>query len=220
VVYDAAHAFAAEVNGKPIIEFGDVSMLSFHATKLFHTAEGGALIVNDRELKNRIDLLKNFGIKNEFEVLLPGINGKMSELQAAMGLAVLPLIDKEREARAGIARIYRERLSNLRGFVLPEQSPTVTRSMQYFVIRIQQAAGPNRDQVYSRLKEFNIHARKYFSPLCSEYSCYRLLPSSDPARLPVAYQVAEEVLCLPFYAGLSDDDIHRICDAIEYIVEA
>jgi dTDP-4-amino-4,6-dideoxygalactose transaminase len=220
VVYDAAHAFATEVNGKPIVEFGDVSMLSFHATKLFHTAEGGALIVRDRELKDRIDLLKNFGIKNEFEVILPGINGKMSELQAAMGLAVLPLIAKEREARGGIARIYRERLATLRGFVVPELAATVTSSMQYFVIRIQQNAGRNRDQVYSALKEFGVHARKYFSPLCSEYSCYRLLPSSDPARLPVAYRVAEEVLCLPFYSGLSDDDTHRICDAIEYIVEA
>jgi dTDP-4-amino-4,6-dideoxygalactose transaminase len=218
VVYDGAHAFGMEIDGRPITGFGDATMLSFHATKLFHTAEGGALVVQDENVKARINLLKNFGIKNEFEVLMPGINGKMSELQAALGLEVLRCLDGERAARARVAAIYRLRLGALAGVTLAAEPPGVRPSYQYFVVRIGALARRTRDEVFSGLREFNIHARKYFYPLCSEYSCYRMLPSASPALLPVAHRVAGEVLCLPFYGALADADAERICDVFEHLL--
>jgi dTDP-4-amino-4,6-dideoxygalactose transaminase len=219
VVYDAAHAFGAAINGKPISAFGDATMFSFHATKLFHTAEGGALAVTDPALKHRIDLLKNFGIKNETEVVMPGINGKMNELQAALGLAVLEHLEQELAARQRVAAIYKARLGNVPGLSVMEAPATVRNSYQYFIIRIN-ADNPagNRDFIYEELKKFNIFARKYFYPLCSEYNCYRQLPSAAPAALPVAHRAAVEVLALPFYGSLSDEDAHRICDAIRYVM--
>ncbi len=219
VVYDAAHAFGAAIDGRPISTFGDATMFSFHATKLFHTAEGGALAVQDPALKHRIDLLKNFGIKNEFEVVMPGINGKMSELQAALGLAVLDRLEQEQAARRRVAALYKARLGNARGLSIVEIPENVKNSHQYFIVRIS-ADNPakNRDHVYSGLKKFNIFTRKYFYPLCSEYSCYRQLPSASPSALPVAHRAAAEVLALPFYGALGDEDVHRICDAILHIL--
>ena len=217
VVYDGAHAFGTRIDGKPIASFGDATMFSFHATTLFHTAEGGALAVNDPDLKKRIDLLKNFGIKNEDEVIMPGINGKMSELQAALGRIVLSHVDVERQRRAAIRALYQARLSPIAGLRLLAMPAGVTDSLQYLVLRVNAtAAGCNRDTLHDRLKRFNIITRKYFNPLCSDYSCYSQLPSANPSRLPNAYRVAGEMLVLPLFGELSDDDVHHICDAIGY----
>jgi dTDP-4-amino-4,6-dideoxygalactose transaminase len=215
VVYDAAHAFGAEIDNMPIGVFGDISMFSFHATKLFHTVEGGALTFNSPHLKQRIDLLKNFGIKNEEEVVLPGINGKMNELQAAIGLINLKLIDGEREKRQKIVDAYTQRLAGIPGLRVFEIPVNVRRSYQYFVIRIGEEFGCSRDDVYTEFKKYNVFTRKYFYPLCSDYSCYRQLPSSAPENLPVAHKVVREVLCLPLYGNLTLDDVEKICDILK-----
>ncbi len=217
VVYDGAHAFGTQINGRAISSFGDATMFSFHATKLFHTAEGGALAVNDPELKQRIELLKNFGIKNENEVLMPGINGKMSELQAALGRVVLRHVDAERQRRASIRAQYQSRLAALPGLRLLHMPAGTTDSQQYLVLRVEaEAAGCTRDALHERLKRYNIITRKYFHPLCSDYSCYSHLPSASARNLPVAYRVASEVLTLPCFGALTDGDVQRICDAIAY----
>lgn len=221
VVYDGAHAFGTQINGRAIGTFGDATMFSFHATKLFHTAEGGALAVNDPDLKQRIELLKNFGIKNENEVVMPGINGKMSELQAALGRVVLRHVGQERQRRATVRQVYEQRLGSVTGLRLHAMPGGVTDSLQYLVLRVNAAqAGCSRDTLHERLKRYNIITRKYFHPLCSDYSCYRQLPSASPQHLPNAYRVASEVLVLPLYGALTTDDVHRICDAIRYSLRA
>jgi dTDP-4-amino-4,6-dideoxygalactose transaminase len=218
IIYDAAHAFGVEVDEVGIGNFGDITMFSFHATKLYHTAEGGALTFRDQHLKARIDLLKNFGIKNEEEVVMPGINGKMNEIQAALGQIMLDYIEAEREKRRHIARVYQECLQEIPGITLPLDSPGVKSSQQYYVIRInQEEFGRSRDQIYDFLKDYNVYTRKYFYPLCSDYTCYRQLPSSSPTNLPVAHKIVKEVLCLPFYGALSEHDIRRICEILLYI---
>ena len=215
VIYDAAHAFDTEVDGTGIGNFGDISMFSFHATKLFHTAEGGALTCKDTDLKRSIDLLKNFGIKNEDEVVMPGINGKMNEIQAALGLINLRYLEAEREKRKRIIDTYRQCLRDIEGIRLNELPKNVRNSYQYFVIRIEQERfGISRDEVYKRLREYNVYARKYFYPLCSDYACYRNLPSADPANLPVAKKVVNEVLCLPLYGELAISSVEKICEII------
>lgn len=212
VVYDAAHAFGCEINNQGIGTFGDISMFSFHATKLFHTTEGGALTVNNPNLKTRVDLLKNFGIKNEEEVVMPGINGKMTEIQAAIGLLVLDHIKAEMEKRQVLLETYKTCLRDTPGLTFLPSLPGVTSSYQYFVIRInEQEFGVSRDTVYQKFKEYNIFTRKYFYPLCSDYSCYRHLPSSAPANLPIARKIVSEVLSFPFYGALSTEDVERIC---------
>ena len=217
VVYDGAHAFGTQINGQPIASFGDATMFSFHATKLFHTAEGGALAVNDPDLKQHIDLLKNFGIKNENEIAMPGINGKMSELQAALGRVVLRHVAAERQRRAAIRQVYEQRLAGLAGLRLHAMPAGTTDSLQYLVLRVNAAqTGCNRDTLHERLKRYNIITRKYFHPLCSDYDCYRHLPTASPQHLPNAYRVASEVLVLPLYGALTADDVHRICDAIQF----
>ena len=217
VVYDGAHAFGTCIDRQAISSFGDATMFSFHATKLFHTAEGGALAVNDPDLKKRIELLKNFGIKNENEVVMPGINGKMSELQAALGRVVLRHVDAERQRRATLRALYQARLADQPGLRLLTIPANASDSLQYLVLRVDpQAAGCSRDQLHEQLKRFNIITRKYFHPLCSDYSCYRHLPSASPQNLPNAYRAAAEVLTLPYFGALSDDDVHHICDAILY----
>jgi dTDP-4-amino-4,6-dideoxygalactose transaminase len=219
VIYDGAHAFGTTIDNRPITDFGDATMLSFHATKLFHTAEGGALVVRDPALRQRIELLKNFGIKNEFEVVMPGINGKMNEVQAALGILTLGLVESERRARDLVASVYRERLSGIPGLVTFDLPPNVRSSQQYFIIRIDSSiSATSRDVLYERLKEFNIYSRKYFYPLCSQFNCYRSLPSAAPANLPVAYRVAEEVLALPFFGALNAEGAHRISDVIKYVL--
>ena len=213
VIYDGAHVFGTTIDGTGIGAFGDTTMFSFHATKLFHTAEGGALSSATPELKRAFDHLKNFGILNQEEVDVPGINGKMNELQAALGLAVLEHVAAERDKRRAIVDRYRARLSGVAGLTLLPQLPGVSDSYQYFVLRIDAAAfGLARDAVQDRLKAYNVLTRKYFFPLCSEYPCYRELPSSAPANLPVAHRAVREVLCLPLYGTLPLDAVDRICD--------
>jgi dTDP-4-amino-4,6-dideoxygalactose transaminase len=195
-------------------------MLSFHATKLFHTAEGGALVVHDASLKQRIDYLKNFGIKSETEVIMPGINGKMNELQAALGLVNLRHFEMERSRRATLASIYRERLGAIEGLSCLTPPANVRNSEQYFVIRVKREHQPGlRDVLYEELKSFNIFARRYFFPLVSEANCYRALPSASSDRLPVARQAANEVLALPFFSALGAEGVHRVCDAIAFALE-
>lgn len=219
VVYDAAHAFGVEIDGRGIGTFGDISMFSFHATKLFHTAEGGALTFNNQELKSRIDLLKNFGIKNEEEVMMPGINGKMNEIQAALGLVVLDYIDDERQKRKMLDNKYRECLKGVEGIsCLDNDTLGVKNSYQYFVIRVDEKLfGRSRDYVYEGLKKYNVFSRKYFYPLCSDYDCYKQLSSAKNDNLQVANNVAREVLSLPFYGGLSGEYIERICQILRHI---
>jgi dTDP-4-amino-4,6-dideoxygalactose transaminase len=216
VVYDAAHAFGVEIDGRGIANFGDVSMFSFHATKLFHTAEGGALAVQEDAAKRKIDLLKNFGIKDEEDVILPGINGKMNELQAALGLSVLEGFWDEWKKRKLLHEIYTSRLRMVEGITLTAEDAKLTKgSYQYFVIRIHEDQfGTSRNTLHEKFKSYNIFTRKYFFPLCSEYDCYKELPSAKRENLAVASNVSNEVLCLPLYGALTPDDVHRICDIL------
>jgi len=212
IIYDAAHAFGTKVDNTGIGNFGDITMFSFHATKQFHTAEGGALTFHEPSLKKRVDLLKNFGIKSEDEVIMPGINGKMNELQAALGLEVLEYMDDEREKRKQLFEHYKEVLKNVKGVICPESGKNVYSNYQYFVIRIEKEKfGKSRDEVHEEFKKYNIFTRKYFYPLCSDYACYKQLPSSSQNNLQVANKIIHEVLCLPLYGDLQLDDIKKIC---------
>jgi len=216
VIYDAAHAFGVKVGPTHIGNYGDISMLSFHATKIFHTAEGGALVYKDKNLKERIDLLKNFGIKNEEEVVMPGINGKMNEIQAVIGLVTLNHLDEEIEKRKELVSAYQSFLKDVEGISYLTMLPNVKSNYQYFVIRVNQRLfGHSRDYLYNRFKQYNVFTRKYFYPLCSDYPCYRHLPSAVPSNLPVAQKVADEVLCMPLYGELTVDDVEKICDLIK-----
>ena len=208
LIYDAAHAFGTEINGRPIATFAAATAFSFHATKLFHTAEGGAVVVADPTVKARVDALRNFGIVDG-EPELPGMNAKMNEMQAALGLLNLKLVEAERAARGVVADVYRARLAGLPGIRLFTLPAGVTDSRQYFVLRVE-----NRDAFVDALRTFNVHARRYFYPLCSEFPHYRDLPSANPANLPVAHRASREVVCLPYYGGV---DANRICDMIEHI---
>ncbi|HPD39859.1 MAG TPA: DegT/DnrJ/EryC1/StrS family aminotransferase [Mesotoga infera] len=220
VIYDAAHAFGTEIDGTGIGNFGDITMYSFHATKLFNSAEGGALACKSEELKKKIDLLKNFGIKNEEEVIEVGINGKMNELQAAMGLAVLEHIEEERQKRAIIKQTYIENLKDIPGIKLMPDLPGVRSSYQYFAIGIdEEQFGRSRDDVYEELKKYNVYARKYFHPLCSNFECYRHLPSANQKNLPIANKIGNGVLSMPFYGGLTKEDVETICEILRCINE-
>ena len=213
IVYDAAHAFGVEIDGRGIGNFGDISMFSFHATKLYHTVEGGALVHSDKNLKQRIDLLKNFGIKNEDEVVMPGINGKLDEIRAAIGRIMLNYVDGENKKRIALHKIYNEEFANVEGLkLMPVIAENVKRNYQYYVIRIDEKIfGRSRDEVYGEFKNYNVYTRKYFHPLCSDYTCYRQLNSARAENLPVANTVGKQVLSLPMYGGLSENDVRKIC---------
>ena len=220
VIYDGAHAFGTEFDGKPIVQYGDATMLSFHATKLFHSAEGGALCVANADLKKQVDLLKNFGIKNEEEVFLPGINGKMNELQAALGLLVLQQVEKEKQKRQTLRSIYEERLNKVPGIQILQVPSNASDSQQYLIAIIDEAqSGCSRDLLHVRLKQFNIISRKYFYPFCSNFDCYKHLPSPQPSRLPNAHRIASQVLSFPLFGSLDVDDVHRICDTMVYCLQ-
>ena len=213
LLYDGAHAFGVRCGGRGIGTFGDATMFSFHATKLFHTAEGGAIACADAALRHRIERQKNFGIAGQELVECVGINGKMNELQAALGLSVLEGMDAEIDQRRAILSIYQERLGDVRGLALMPELPGVENSYQYCAVRIDGSRfGRSRDEVQQTLKTYNVFARKYFYPLCSDYDCYRDLPSADPACLPVARLAASQVLCLPLYGSLEPSAVHTICD--------
>lgn len=215
VIYDAAHAFGVEVNGKSILEAGDLSTLSFHATKVYNTIEGGAMVMRDAAMKEAIDHLKNFGILNETEVVAPGINGKMDEVRAAYGLLNLRQVDQAIEARHNVALRYRERLSDVRGIRLLKEQPGVKPNYAYFPIFIDAAEyGKSRDALYNELRAQNIWGRRYFYPLISSFDTYKGLESAAPGRLPNAARMAEQVLCLPMHHLLTDGDIDRILNVI------
>ncbi len=215
VIYDAAHAFQTEIDGVGIGNYGDITMYSFHATKLFHTAEGGALAFRTKEMKDAANLYKNFGIKNEETVLLPGINGKMNEIQAAIGHTVLDMVEYERNKRKALSDAYFRGLKGVKGITLMNIADNVRNSYQYFVIRIDENGfGQSRDYVYEELKKYNVFTRKYFYPLCSNYDCYRHLPSASIDNLPVANKTSKEVLSLPFYGELAIEDVECICSLI------
>jgi len=216
VIYDGAHSFGTEIDGKPIADFGDITMFSFHPTKLFHTSEGGALVCKDAHLKERIDLLKNFGIKNEFEVIMPGINGKMNELSALMGQHVLKIVDDERSKRRAIKELYAKELQSEGGIEVVVVADKVKDSQQYMVIRVEEEKyGSSRDAVYDSLRKYNVHARKYFYPLISDYPCYKQLPTAHNDSLLVSKKRSDEVLCLPLYGELSFEDVVMICNIIK-----
>ena len=213
VIYDAAHAFGVTVNGKSVLEAGDMSTLSFHATKVYNTVEGGALICHDEATKKRIDYLKNFGFADEVTVVAPGINSKMDEIRAAYGLLNLKQVDKAIEARKTIAAQYRAGLQNIKGIRFLSDIDGVKHNYAYFPVFIdEQEYGLSRDELYNKLKENNIFARRYFYPLISNFPIYRGLESAVPANLPVATKLAEQVLCLPMYADLVDYEIDRVLE--------
>ena len=223
IIYDAAHAFGTRLAGRGIGTFGDATMFSFHATKLFHTAEGGALACSDPALKAKIDDLRNFGIHGPDAVEAIGLNGKMTELQAALGLCVLDAIADELSRRRRLLRHYRERFASMEGISWlegPAGADSAEGSCQYAVIRVDENRfGCSRDVLHRELRGYNVFARKYFSPLCADYDCYRHLPSAAPGHLPVARRAVQEVLCMPLYGGLSDADVDRICDMVVAIGE-
>ena len=215
VIYDAAHAFGVRVNGESILNAGDMSTLSFHATKVFNTIEGGAMIMHDLATKKRIDDLKNFGIHDEVTVVGPGINSKMDEMRSAYGLLNLKQVDAAIEARHQVAIKYREALRNVEGITFFDDMPGVKHNYSYFPIFIDSKKfGMTRDELYYKYREQNILARRYFFPLISEFSTYHHLPSSTKENLPNAHKMADSVLCLPMHHALTDEDIQRILDLI------
>ena len=215
VVYDAAHAFGVEVNGESILNAGDLSTLSFHATKVYNTVEGGAMVMHDEKMKKRIDYLKNFGFANETTVVGPGINSKMDEVRSAYGLLNLKQVDAAIEARHQVAIKYREVLRNVEGVTFFDDIPGVRHNYSYFPIFIDaKKYGMTRDELYFKMKEQNVLGRRYFYPLISEFSTYRGLESAKPENLPEAHKMADSVICLPMHHALSNDDIQRILDSI------
>jgi dTDP-4-amino-4,6-dideoxygalactose transaminase len=215
VIYDAAHAFGVRLKGDSILNYGDLSILSFHATKAFNTVEGGAIVTKDKKLKERIDYLKNFGFADEVTVVAPGINAKMSELQAAYGLLQLEIVDEEIRKRIEITRFYRESLKQLKGLKFFPDMAGVIHSYSYFPILIDaRKFGRSRDEVYEAFKKQNIYTRRYFYPLISQFPTYRGLPSAHPGNLPVAERITKEVLCLPIYGNLDLTDAERIVDIL------
>jgi len=215
VIYDAAHAFGVKQNGNSILNFGDLSVLSFHATKVFNTIEGGAIVCHDEKTKKRIDYLKNFGFAGETEVIAPGINAKMNELQAAYGLLQLKTVEENIRKRKRISRIYQDGLKNIRGIRFMEEPENLRYNYSYFPLFVDEKQyGISRDTLYGKLKENNIYGRRYFYPLISQFPTYKGLDSSKPENLTVAQKVADEVICLPIYPGLKYEAVKRICSII------
>lgn len=212
VIYDAAHAFGVTINGKGIGNFGDMSMFSFHATKVFNTIEGGALTFSDPKFEREIYLHQNFGIANAEEVILPGTNAKMNEFQALMGLLNLKYVDQEIAKRKQKVELYRQFLSQIPGIKLLEDSDQTIRSnYAYFPILVTEDYGQSRDELAETLQKNNIFPRKYFFPLITDFACYRGKYRGDT---PVARYVADRVLCLPIWGDLAEDAVEMICSII------
>lgn len=211
VIYDAAHAFGVEVNGRSILEAGDMSTLSFHATKVYNTIEGGALVMHDAKTKQRIDYLKNFGFAGETEVVAPGINSKVDEMRAAYGLLNLRQVDDAIAARRKVAVAYREALRGVPGLRFFDDMPGVRHNYSYFPVFIDaEDYGMTRDELYFKMKEAGVLGRRYFYPLISEFSTYRSLPSAAKENLPQAHKMADTVICLPMHHALSQEDVERV----------
>ena len=215
VIYDAAHAFGVEKGGISILNAGDLSTLSFHATKVYNTVEGGALICHDAQTKQRIDYIKNFGFANETTVVAPGINGKMDEMRSAYGLLSLKYVDEAIEKRKKVAMRYREALRDISGIHFLEDSPHVKNNYSYFPIFVSEKEyGMSRDALYEKMKSVGVYGRRYFYPLISTFSTYRGLDSAGRNNLPVAYKMADEVICLPMHHGVTEEDVERVLDVI------
>lgn len=211
VIYDAAHAFGVEVNGESLLNAGDMSTLSFHATKVFNTIEGGAMVMHDEKTKQRIDYLKNFGFANEIEVVGPGINSKMDEIRSAYGLLNLKQVDAAIAARQKVAVAYREALRNVDGISFWDDMPGVRHNYSYFPIFVDaKKYGMTRDELYMKMKDQGVWGRRYFYPLISEFSTYRGLESSRPENLPNAHMMADTVICLPMHHALTKEEIDKI----------
>ena len=215
VIYDAAHAFGVEVNGQSVLCQGDMATLSFHATKVYNTLEGGALVMHDADTKKRVDYLKNFGFAGETEVVAPGINSKMDEVRAAYGLLNLQQVDETIEKRHQVAIRYREALRNVKGIRFFDDMPGVRHNYSYFPIFVNaDEFGMTRDELYFKMKEHGVLGRRYFYPLISSFSTYCGLPSATPENLPVATKIANEVICLPLHHELDNEDISMILELI------
>ena len=216
VIYDAAHAFGVEINGESILNFGDMATLSFHATKVYNTLEGGALVVHDEQTKKRIDYLKNFGFASETEVVAPGINSKVDEVRAAYGLLNLKQVDHAINSRRKVAIRYRDELQGVKGITFFNDIPGVRHNYSYFPIFINaEEYGMTRDELYFKMKEHNVFGRRYFYPLISPFSTYRGLDSANPDNLPVATQMSNNVICLPMHHALSENEVEYILQIIK-----
>lgn len=216
VIYDAAHAFGVKVNGESILNEGDISTLSFHATKVYNTIEGGALVCHSAEMKHQIDNLKNFGFRGEVTVEAPGINGKMDEVRAAYGLLNLKQVDAAIEARHKVAEAYRTALRNVKGIRFFDDMPGVRHNYSYFPIFVDaEQYGMTRDELYEKMKAANVYGRRYFYPLITAFEPYRDYPSAAKANLPTATKIADKVICLPMHHELSDEEMIRILDLIK-----
>tara|TARA_B100002019_G_scaffold288459_1_gene302117 strand:+ start:1430 stop:2596 length:1167 start_codon:yes stop_codon:yes gene_type:complete len=224
VIYDGAHSFSTKINNKSICEWGDITMLSFHSTKLFNSIEGGGLVYKDENIGRKIYELRNFGIKkfiseedikegvkNKDIIKDIGINGKLNEFQSAWGRVVLKQVKKEQEKRQKVSDTYKKLLNNIKEITIPEMPKNTSNSMQYFPILVEN----NRDDLYDKLMKHNIYSRKYFYPLCSDFECYKNLPSAQAKNLLVSNEIANKVLCLPFYGELSKNE----CEAVKKISE-
>jgi len=216
VIYDAAPAFGVEINGNSILNYGDLSVLSFHATKTFNTIEGGAIVCHDEKTKKRIDFLKNFGFADETIVVAPGINAKMNELQAAYGLLQLKTINKQIAQRKIVDNIYRELLKDVKGIRFLQINTEVKHNYSYFPIFVNQDKyGKSRDALYQELKNHNIFGRRYYYPLISNFSAYKGLGSAKLENLPIANKLSNEVICLPIYPELENESVKRIVEIIK-----
>ena len=215
IIYDAAHSFGVKKGEISLANFGDLSVLSFHATKVFNTFEGGAIICHDEKIKKHIDNLKNFGITDEITVVSPGINAKMNEFQAALGLLQLKYVDEAINRRKQVTEIYRKAFKEVRGIKYQPDLPEVTHNYAYFPILIDSVKfGKTRDQVYYELKKHNIFSRRYFYPLISQFPTYTGLESAQIGKMPVAERITTEVLCLPIYPDLQISTVLNICKIV------
>jgi dTDP-4-amino-4,6-dideoxygalactose transaminase len=216
VIYDGAHAFGVRQGGRSILNAGDLSMLSFHATKVFNTFEGGAIVAPDAKTKQRIDHLKNFGFVDEVTVVAPGINGKMSEVNAAFGLLQLRHVERALRRRREIDALYRRLLREVPGLTCVLPTGQDLPNCAYFPVLVDERHPISRDALYGRMRDDGIFARRYFYPLISSFPMYRGLPSAAPDNLPVATRLASQVICLPIFPAMSDDDVHRVVAAIQH----
>lgn len=211
VIYDACHTFGVTINGIPVLNFGDLSVMSFHATKVFNTFEGGAIICHDEATKKRIDNLKNFGFINETTVIMPGINAKMNEVQAAVGLLQLKYIDRVIEKRKQIVKQYRSYFNEIEGITYVDDIIDIKHSYSFFPIFIDKIKyGKERDVVYEDLKKASVLGRRYFYPLISQFPPYHGLESAEDGKMPVAEKTTKEVICLPLHPEMTDKDIYRV----------
>lgn len=211
VIYDAAHAFGVKINGESILKAGDISTLSFHATKVYNTIEGGALVCHSKEMKEQIVHLKNFGFEDEVTVVAPGINSKMDEVRSAYGLLNLKQVDAAIEARHKVADTYRTALRDVKGIRFFDDMLGVRHNYSYFPIFVDaEQYGMTRDELYEKMKAANIYGRRYFYPLITAFDPYKDYSSAAPENLPVAVKIANQVICLPMHHALSEEDVERV----------